>query len=501
MTGLHQTQLTLSQKIQCAAQSLAQQAHGAITALSLEFGISRPTVYEVAATAEAVLERHFDPAYQEAVTMVIDRAQLRRAVVALRSVGPNSIRVIEELIPLLYPGHQLSYGKVQSWLVEAEEQARQFNEQVSLSAIDAGALDELFSQGRPVLAGIDWDSGYLFSLAVRAHRAGDDWAEVLGEAQTQGLDLKVVVKDAALGIAAGVSTVFPDAEQRDDCFHVCYEMGKVRQRLERQAYAAIEREEEAFKTLRKTRVKHPKQRRKRKQQLAWARRKCQQMIADYDAFDTAQRQAQLAMNWVDLDTGQWRQAESVRLGVEQAAEAIRNIDQPGCTKLANYLANRAPGLAYYADQLHTPLTALSGQYTEDDVSLACVMVQLMDDLQQHRRPWQRRQQLQHLIGAYHLLQQRLEDQTEPLLETVKQLWLRRHRASSAIEGFNASLRPYLGVHQRANQGFLELYRAYFNRRTRRWGRHQGTSAFQGLTGNPVDDGLALIGFPPSELAP
>ena len=52
-----------------------------------------------------------------------------------------------------------------------------------------------------------------------------------GEGQCQGLELSVVVKDAAKGIAAGVSEVFPRAEQRDDCFHVLYEMNKVRRRL------------------------------------------------------------------------------------------------------------------------------------------------------------------------------------------------------------------------------------------------------------------------------
>ena len=46
----------------------------------------------------------------------------------------------------------------------------------------------------------------------------------------------------------------------------------------------------------------------------------------------------------------------------------------------------------------------------------------------------------------------------------------RHRASSAIEGFNAALRPYLYVHKGATQGFLDLFRAWFNLRTRRWVR-------------------------------
>ena len=112
--------------------------------------------------------------------------------------------------------------------------------------MEAGALDEMFSQGEPVLAGVDLDSGYLFGLSLSATRDAGAWAGVLGEGQGQGLELSVVVKDAARGIAAGVSEVFPHAEQRDDCFHVLYEMNKVRGRWERRAYGAIEREGEAL---------------------------------------------------------------------------------------------------------------------------------------------------------------------------------------------------------------------------------------------------------------
>ena len=42
MTGLHRTDLTTSQKIQCAAQALAQQGeHGSKTRLSRAYEISR----------------------------------------------------------------------------------------------------------------------------------------------------------------------------------------------------------------------------------------------------------------------------------------------------------------------------------------------------------------------------------------------------------------------------------------------------------------------------
>ena len=67
--------------------------------------------------------------------------------------------------------------------------------------------------------------------------------------------------------------------------------------------------------------------------------------------------------------------------------------------------------------------------------------------------------------------------------------MQRHRASSAIEGFNAALRPYLYVHKGVTQGFLELFRAYFNLR-------KGTSAHQCLSGKPVEDWLAVLGYRP-----
>jgi hypothetical protein len=173
----------------------------------------------VAQTAEQVLEQHFKRACDGTVFLEVDQAPLQRAIMALRVVAPNSLRAIEEWLPLRYPGQRLSYGKIQQLLVEAEAYAERFNQQVPLSAIGAGALDELFRQSDPVLAGITLDSGYRFALAVGEDRRAESWAPVLRRSQAQDLPREVVVKAAARGIAAGVKAVFPEAEQRDDCFH------------------------------------------------------------------------------------------------------------------------------------------------------------------------------------------------------------------------------------------------------------------------------------------
>ena len=140
MTVLQRTDLTTSQKIQCAAAVVAgQHARDSKTALSEAYEISRPTVYAVGAAAESVLRSHFEaPLLQGAAVEVrVDDAQLRRAVVALRVLAPNAIRPIEDLVPLLYPGVKVSYGTIQQMLVDAEGRAARLNAQASLDGVEA----------------------------------------------------------------------------------------------------------------------------------------------------------------------------------------------------------------------------------------------------------------------------------------------------------------------------------------------------------------------------
>ena len=181
MTGLHRTPLTTSQKIECVAKALAgQEDCGGIAGLSREYGVSRPTVYVAKGAASEVLREHFEePESDPTVWVKVDSAQVRRTVVALRVMASNALRPIEDVLPIVYPGVRISYGKVQSMAAEAEAQAAVFNAKADLSGVRAGALDELFSQGQPVLGGVDFDQGYLFGLALHETRGGEEWAEVL----------------------------------------------------------------------------------------------------------------------------------------------------------------------------------------------------------------------------------------------------------------------------------------------------------------------------------
>ena len=503
MTTLHRTPLTLAEKIDCAARVLAtRDQHGAMSDLSREFDVSRPTLYEARETTTAVLEAHFKKSESEStpIHVVVDEAQLRRAIAGLRIMSPTSLRSIEDIVQIIYPGANPSFGKVQSITSQAEAGAAKFNRRANLGNIVAAALDEMFSQGEPVLAGVDLESGYLFDLSLRASRSGADWADVLEIGKAQGLDLSVVVKDAGAGIDAGVRQAFPGAERRDDCFHALYEMNKVQRHLEQKAYGAIALEHEQEKKLRAIRAKDKPERAEQKRKLAMASKECVKAIERYERFAAAKTKAHEAMEYIDVNTATLRTGEQTRSMLEAAADEMQSIDFWKSKKVGRYIRNRAPGLSLAIADLHTRLQALFPVYTSDAVCLACLTLYLVDILRKHSGPFSPKNRARHLLGAFSLLRDLLGEKTDELLEAIEALLEKHHRASSAIEGFNAALRPHLYVHKGVTQNFLELFRAYYNLRTRRSGRHKGISAHQALTGSPVNDWLSLIGFPPSSAA-
>lgn len=496
MSGLVKTNLPTPRKVELAVTALAAQGvHGAMTQLAKGFEVSRPTVYSAAATAKDVLSQHFEVAERGRRDLVtVDNAQLQRAVVALRCIGPSSLRTIEELIPILYPKIHLSYGTIQAMTAEASERAKHMNGQADLSEIVAGAVDEMFSQGAPVLAGVDLDSGYLFALELKKTRSAADWVDTFEVGKSQGLDLKVVVKDAASGIEAGVRQAFPEAQQRDDCFHALYIMGKEHQRLERRGYGAITQVEEARARLLKSRRGD---RRKLSAELARASLRCDRILEAHDHFEQAAREIQEALWFIDLDHGLLRSQAEMQSRIEAAGDKMLTLTEPQSLKVGNYLKNRAPGLACYLEELDLHFKALGLSYGDPAVRLACIVTRLAFEVREKRRPWLLSENKRALAGACILLQQHAGEDAQALYDMVQIAVQHSHRASSAIEGFNAALRPHLYVHKGVNQEFLELFRARYNLHTRRWGRHKGTSPHESLTGHKVDDWLTMLGYPPT----
>lgn len=510
MPILDRTSLNSSDKLHLLAKAAACQAYGEISHLSCEFNVSRKTIRKVKEEGISLLTAALTPT-GSATKVTVDIPQLKRTIISLSMNGVNSIRAIEDSIPLIYPGVTCSFGYIQALQIEAQTNAAAFNSKVDLSAIISAAIDELFCQGDPVLAGIDLDSGFLFSLAHEAFRDGETWARILNDAKYQGLALQHVVKDGAKGMTKGVNDVFPLSEQRYDAFHALYITSKSVFKVEKRAYRLIEQEYqqgiELNKALKKQLKKGSskmtgKERQKEiealKETLAATTEKCSKAVARFDHANNAYRYLHRALSYVHINEHiNLMSPTSAKTLLKLSARYLIKARHPDCNDAARYIKNRLDGLTFATADFYQKQQALCVEHPQNMVALACYFHEYKRSLKKMEKKKQPKVK-QKMLGAFAIIYKTLtESKADELMQTVDKLLSKRHRASSAIEGFNALLRPYMYVRKGVSQGFLELFKAWHNLRPRRTGRYKGTSAYETLTGQPVDDWLTMLGFPPS----
>lgn len=494
----------LASEIDIALSALAAQGkYGAMTALAQEHGVGRHVVHALRKRAVEAVHEALTPegAQRKSVKFVPTNTEdLQRAVLTLRMVGRATIRSIVGMLPILF-GTYWSYGKVQALLAQASTQARSQLNAVDLQGIEAIAIDEMFSQGHPVLAGIDLSTQYLFLTEITETRSAKTWEEKLSTARDlQQLTPSKVVKDAGAGLGAGVRAASPEREERDDLFHAVYLMGRTAQRLENTAYGAIARVEALVK--KRSRAKSATERRELGQQVRHATVTMKRRIERYDQFERLRRQVRHTLELADRETGRLRTSEEVTVEVKRLAQEMSVLGGRKVEQLATYLRNRAAGLGVYLNDLSVRLKAVGDKLGGHQLVEAVLRVWLANVRVSHRgRPWTERARHQALQEAVrHLLKVVGHDpaKLQEVLGGVPPEVAERHRASSAIENLNSALRPHLVVQKHAGQDLLDLFRFYWNTRTRQWGRWKGTSAHELLTGEKVDDWLTLLGFPPSE---
>jgi hypothetical protein len=491
-----------SSAVQIAATALALQGqYGLVTDLAREHGLRRQAVYDLRQRAADVLTEAFTRSEPSPFALCVAPPDIERAIVALRVMMPASVRDIQEVLPVLFDV-DWSYGSVWNTVHAAEQRAAAFNRTVSLSGIDSVALDELFSQGQPVLSGIDLDTGYIVLLQPSESRSGEAWAAALAPLRDgQQLRPVRVVKDAGTGLSAGVRAAFSDIDEHDDLFHAVYLMGQQQMRLERRAYRDIE----AVDTLLRKRgiAQHGTQAQRRRvgQQLRAAKARMERSIARHDRYEDLQKQAVSVLELADRGSGRLRTQQEVVTVLTQVSAQMATLGDDGVHDVAVYLGHRAAGLGLYLDDLAVRLRA-AGEEVGGELVVEAVVRAYQASLM-HSRPapcWDRRARREEVRLATRALVEVVGEGERLRLALGRLLPVlsARHRASSAIENLHSVLRPYLVAQKHANAGFLSLFTAYSNLRTRPSGRFQGTSAYELLTGKGVEDWLTLLGFPPSQ---
>jgi len=477
---------------------------GTITAIAGEYGLRREQGYAIRERAHAALEEEFRPVGLDGLrtfTLELTEADIVRTVIGLRVMTPSSIRDEVAMLPVIY-GFGFSFGKIQGILDEAGQRAASLLVGVDLSAIKHVALDEMFSQGNPVFAGIDLDTQYLFQLGVHPCRTGEEWESSLTPLRDeQGLSPESVTKDAGTGLRAGVEGAWPHADHNDDTFHAVLAMGREAYHLERRACSSMARVEELERNRQRAETDTESKRRSLGQQLRRARQHEAHAIERFDTFETQRREARRVLDLADRGSGRLREPAEVRDTLRHVADQMMLLGGHRIRKVARYLRNRAEGLARYLDDLGHRIEAQT-EAAGGPVAVEAVVRAYQASLDQARGgpAWDRKARETELQEAARHLLEVTEGDSGRLLQAVSAILpvlSKRYRASSAIENLNSVLRPYLVVQKSTSQIFLDLFRFYWNTRIREWGPYKGTSAYEMLTGERVDDWLTLLGYPPS----
>lgn len=123
--------------------------------------------------------------------------------------------------------------------------AHQENQSLNLPLQALAEADEIFQGRQPCLILVEGLSFLVLSLSAQAQRDETTWDCVLLDVAQQGMLWGDLASGGACGIHTGVQAAGLAIPLRPDLFHLTRETHRVTQRLERQAYCALEVAERA----------------------------------------------------------------------------------------------------------------------------------------------------------------------------------------------------------------------------------------------------------------
>jgi hypothetical protein len=492
--GARRDDITSEQRVQIVIEVLGlQRRHGLVTKLAQANGVSRQTVYDMAAKGRQILLTGLQPGphgrHWDERRLTIDRNRLVRGSVVLTEVGVSQRDVAVCLEELLDTAP--SVGWVNGVLDEVETAAAMVNQSWQPQIGETLAGDELYANGQPNLLVVGNDSLYIYALSRQPDCDGETWGWIL----LDGPECPQFASDAGTGLAAGAKVAKIKVHQLD-WDHLLRPLWGQAARLERQAYAALEAvEQRAQQFAAATSPKRLQQHLTKWEQL---NQMAAEKVAQADAFAHIARQVDDWFALIDLSSGQLREVSTGVKQLQGLGEQLQGWFGRIYHKLATNLQNWAPALFSYQPLLAEALRPLQTRYGEPAIAALSRLWQL--EANQKRRPLSKLAQ----ASYQQLWQQCLDEAAAQLGETqlwsaweqLHQLLGRSWRGSSLAECVNSLLRPVLAGRKQTDQGCLELFRFLHNVRPFQRGKRAHHSPAQLVGLDVPDDPLILLGLKP-----
>jgi len=490
--GTRRDDITGMDRAQIAIEVLPPyRPQGLVTDLAQAHGVSRQTIYTIAAAGKALLEAEMQPGphgpYPAAKEVRVDRNRLARGTVVLTEVGVSQRDIgfcLEEMLDT-----HLSPAWVNAELAKREAMAAGVNASWQPTVTETLSGDEIYSNGSPNLLLVGNDSLYIYALTRQPTCDGETWGILL-------LDhphCPQFSSDGGTGLAAGVQEAGLQVHQLD-WDHLLRPLWGQSARLESQAYATLEAvEERAVKFAQTNTSKRLEQHFQVWEKLeAEAREK----VAQYDSFFQIAQQVDEQFALIDLENGQLRDPV---FGVARLQDLGKQLGQWAgriYEKLSSNLAHWAGSLFAYQPLLQQALAPVIEQWGAPAIQALSCIWQIEADQKRHPRSVAQQQ-------ARCALWEQSLDQAVALLgveqlgvawQAVGEVLGRSWRGSMLAECINSLLRPVFRGRKSTDQECLELFRFLHNVRPFARGKrlHHSPAELAGLE-VPVDP-LTLLGL-------
>ena len=254
---------------------LQQGVYGKMTEIATSYRISRTFLYQLLLAANLQLEGLFS---DEKLLFQKDHQHFEHLLLLLRLEGNCSLLSIASILQAL-EYHPNSVGYLSQFFHSAG-QTLPSTLLMSSKKVVFYLSDEIFAIHTPILVTIDAQSTAILNIELASDRSADTWRAHFEALEKHHFVSLGMASDRGLGLVAGYQAAGDMALWVADYFHEFRDLDELLQQLERKAYAAIGKEDDAARQF--ARAKSESNLQKRLHQYETAHHACEQAMALYD---------------------------------------------------------------------------------------------------------------------------------------------------------------------------------------------------------------------------
>jgi hypothetical protein len=457
---------------------LNQGLYGKMTQIAQEYHISRTLLYQLLWSANLQLTTLFS-AHKPHVQ--VPQPLLEPLILLLRLEGKCSIPSLTSILQYFqYQPNSVGYlserfhtygAALPSTLAMAEHKVVFY------------LSDEIFARHQPILVTIEAQSTAILKIQLASDRSAETWKAHFDDLGAHRFHSIGMASDRGLGLVAGYQAACQDARWVCDRFHEFQALFDRRHQLERKAYAAIAKEDEAAHTFHN--AKSEANLHKRLQHYEHAHQACEHAMARYDQLDLL---LQLLRDALHLCSpfGRLRTVEGVRSELTSLLSLIEEVDESVLPKLLQPIRSHLDDILApfeQAESIHAELLHLLPHQILDALVLAWHHEHLFYQSPAKHKRYHQYENQQWLDFAEGLL----DHQFAPLQALVFEKLDAIIQASSLVELVNSFIRPYLNSSKgQITQETLNLIMFYHNHRRYKSGKRQGKAPIELLTGEALE---------------